>query len=340
MKFLVTGASGMIGSRLVERLAKRYGEDSVIAITSPFQTPQEKRSKGLLSKMGVRQIPVDLLNFSDLHENFSDVDVIFHLAANLGTDLRDGSEGAPIRVNDTGTDLLIRGLSDQLKGNLFIYTSSIAVVDQKWPPVMRLTEKTLCHPRTVYGKTKLRGEALIRAWSGKLGFRYVIFRLAVVYGPNCREGHIFDRFTKGVKRGALSARIDWPGKISLVYVDDVVDILIHAMDCPEMESETYFVSNSEELTVGEWLKIISKTLKKDVKFVGLPTWIVSVLNRILFQDWLWRRLPGIFAVNAWRLSLVLSNGFYCDSSKLLRICPKKYINVREGLKRIYENYTH
>lgn len=339
MKFLVTGASGMIGSRLVEGLVQRYGTDSVIAVIGPSRESVEERRSARLTRLGVEQIPVNLLDRTNLKDILPPIDQVFHLAADLRTDVKDGRDGAPIRVNDLGTANLITDLAERLKGALFVYTSSIAAVDRSEPQSERLTEESPCCPRTLYGQTKLRGEQMVKEGSGRFGFRYVIFRLATVYGPQYRDGSIFDHLTRWVTSGALPARIRWPGKISLVYVDDVVDVLMSTVRHPAMEGHTFSLSNPEIVTVGEWITVMAEALGKDFKSLELPTWFVKCVTAMAFQNWLWRRLPYVFTFNAWRLSLILSNGLYCDSSKLDRIYPKTYLNVREGVRRAYRRDT-
>lgn len=334
MRFLVTGASGMTGNRLVELLVERHGGSSVLAMTSPNPSPQERGRNTTLARLGVRQVRADILNPESLKEDMPDFDVVFHLAAELRIELTDGSEGAPIRANDTGTANLIEALGKKLKGKLFIYTSSIAVVDQPQLGKEGVTEDSPCQPRTLYGRTKLRGEHIVKEMSETLGFRFMIFRLGTVYGPNCRTKHIFDRFVRWVEADALAARIDWPGKLSLVYVDDVVDILLDALAHPEIESETFFLANPEDVTVGQMAQAIARLLGKDRPFIKIPPGLAECLGRVLEQDWFWRRMPGPVAANAWRLSLILSNGFYCDMTKLRRVFPEKtFVDFRDGISR-------
>jgi nucleoside-diphosphate-sugar epimerase len=333
MRFLVTGASGMTGNRLVELLVERHGASSVSALTSPRPTPQERGRNNTLARLGVRQVRADLLDPATLAD-LPDFDVVYHLAAELRVELTDESDGAPIRANDTGTANLINALGSRLKGKLFVYTSSIAVVDQPHAGSAAVTEASPCRPRTLYGRTKLRAELIIKEAADKQDFRCAIFRLGTVYGPNCRAKHIFDHFVRWVEAGSWKARVDWPGKLSLVYVDDVVELLIAAAERPELESETFFLANPEDVTVGRMAREISTLLGKDRTFIRLPPGLVSLLSAILAQDWFWRRTPGPVAANAWRLSLILTNGFYCDMSKLRRTFPEKsFVGCREGIAR-------
>jgi UDP-glucose 4-epimerase len=337
MKSLVTGASGMVGLRLVECLVERYGKESVIAVigTEPKSPGSSRLNR--LNRLGVKQIHADLNKPFSMDPEIASVNCVFHLAANLRTDIRDESENSPIRVNDLGTLNLITSLAEDLRGKIFVYASSIAAVDRDHPETQRMTEDSPCVPRTTYGTTKLRGEKIIKETAQKFGFSYVIFRLGTVYGPDCREGHIFDQLTKNVDRNALGARINWPGKISLIHVDDVVDVLIDSAKQEQYENEIFFLSNQEDVTVGEWIKIIAGVRGKEIKAIRLPQWLTRALSALFYQYGFWKHMPSAFALAAWRLSLVLNDGFYCDSTKLSRVYRKDLTNVREGIR---QTFTH
>lgn len=322
----------MTGNRLVEFLVKRHGSSSVVAMTGPRPTPQELGRNSALTRLGVRQIQADLLDPAGL-AGLPDFDVVFHLAAELNIELTDDREGAPMRVNDIGTANLIQALGARLKGKRFVYTSSIAVVDQ--PGLgSAVTEASPCLPRTLYGRTKLRGEEIVKETAARLGYRFMIFRLGTVYGPNCRTNHVFDRFARWAEADAWPARVDWPGRLSLIYVDDAAGILIDALELPGIDSETFFLANPEEATIGGMVREIRRALGKERELLRIPAGLVGLLSRVLDQDWFWGRMPGPVAANAWRLSLILSNGFHCDMSKLRRTFPSRsFVNYRDGVAR-------
>jgi len=115
----------------------------------------------------------------------------------------------------------------------------------------------------------------------------------------------------------------------------VVDVLWKAVELPALQGDTFCIAHSEKVTVGEWAKIMSEALGLRQRFFRLPAWIAAPLRWAVFQFWFWRRMPDSLTLAAWRLSVILSNGFFCDNSKLQRIYPKEYIDVREGVRRTY-----
>lgn len=335
MRAIVTGATGMVGSHLIRALSKKHGKDSVIALTNKFTQERNGPRDRLLRESGVCRVPIDFLEAQPLGSELGDYDVVYHLAANLRTDLRDDETDSPMRINDLGTSRLIERLGDSLRGKLLIYTSSVAAVDRQTADGAPMNEQSPCVPRTLYGKTKLAGEELIIEAAKRLGFRYAIFRLGTVYGTNCREGHIFDRFTQWVRRGDLQGRILWPGKISLIYVDDVVDVLCAAIDMPALQNEIFFLAHDEEITVGEWAGVMAEAMGLKRSFISIPEIFATPLRWLFYQFWFWKRMPQSFALAAWRLSLIMSDGLYCDNSKLKRAYPKEYIDARNGVRKAY-----
>ena len=91
MKFLLTGATGMVGSHLAEALAARFGGENVVALTNPAHTEREGPRERLLSRLGVRMIPFDLFE-GGTSDSLPDFDVVYHLAAYLQSADHDGTE--------------------------------------------------------------------------------------------------------------------------------------------------------------------------------------------------------------------------------------------------------
>src|ERR1051325_9003777 len=127
------------------------------------------------------------------------VDLVFHLGANIDTDTPEEEH----RVNDIGTRNLLEWLGPSLRGARVVYTSSVAVHDRNGPAHGPITEDSPFVPRTPYGVTKLRGEAIIRELAPRLGFTWTIPRLPTVYGPGGKSGGMFDLLVSGVRSKGL-----------------------------------------------------------------------------------------------------------------------------------------
>lgn len=321
MRFLVTGATGSVGCRLVERLAAEHGPGRVTAVAGPPGDPREDSRLPRLRAAGVRVVAADLLG--DLAGKLPEAETIFHCAANLRTDVTRESEDPTIRVNDTGVARLLDALGESPRGRVFVHASSIAVGD-------RWADGT---PRTLYGVTKLRSEGLVLERARRQGLRAVILRLGTVYGPDVRAGHVFEIVTRHVREGTWAGRVRWPGRVSLVHIDDAVELMLRAAEDPGLEGRPVFLASPEEVTIAGWMDAIADALGRPRPAVAPPGWVFSLVRGVCGIRSLWPLLPSRLAWLAWRASLITGDGFRCDGSALDRLLPRGYLPYREGVAR-------
>src|SRR5262249_62096277 len=144
-----------------------------------------------------------------------EVDVVFHLAANIDTDTPESEH----RVNDLGTGRLLDWLAPVLPGCRVVYTSSVAVIDRAGTADGPMREDTVCTPRTAYGATKLRGEAILRERTAAAASTWTIVRLPTVYGPGGKPGGMFDLLVTAARNRTLVSRLNWPGRTSILLLD-------------------------------------------------------------------------------------------------------------------------
>ena len=243
---LVTGATGFVGSSLVESLVTQHGPDAVVALVRPeLQSPEIERFERLRD-LGIRILLLDLLNFPDPRPPAPEFDVVYHLAAYTQTETASNQ----VRVNHEGTRNFIEWLGPRLKGKRLIFTGLWASFIGMTLSA-RLEESTPCKPRTPYGSTKLAAENYIRARAAELGYRYTALRVCTVVGPGFRSGGMFSIFPRMLARGALATRLDWPGKTSIVSIPDLIRILRTVADEPRAEGELYLVSDGEDPSFDE-----------------------------------------------------------------------------------------
>ncbi|MBI5202406.1 MAG: NAD(P)-dependent oxidoreductase [Elusimicrobia bacterium] len=323
MRILVTGASGCIGSRLAERLASEHGPQNVTGIVGPGGNAREASRLPRLRAAGVRLLTADLL---EPVEGLGEPDVVFHCAANLRTELQSESEDPSVRINDAGTERLLDALGESLRGKVFVHASSVAVTD-RWG--------TDGPPRTLYGRTKLKSEEIVLERSRRYGFRAVIVRIGTVYGPDVRAGHVFEIVTGHVKEGTLAGRVRWPGRLSLVHIDDTVEIMLRAAAEPKVGGRPMFLASPEDVTVAEWMDAIADALGRPRPTLAPPAWVFAAIRAICGFRPFWWFLPSKITWLAWRASLIIGDGFRCDGTELGRLLPRGYEPYREGVARSF-----
>ena len=327
MKALVTGGTGFIGRRLVRQLVAQYGPDAVACLVKTPATTLEREALEILRAQGLRLLEGDLLGRPVSAEPAPVVDVVFHLAANIDTDAPEEA----LRVNHEGTDRLLDWLSGVSRGTRIVYASSVAVHDRVAEPKGPIVETSPLTPRTGYGRTKLRGEEIFRERAARDGYSWTVLRLPTVYGPGQKPDGLFDQLIKRASSGSLLGRLDWPGRTSIVHVDDVAATMIELAGRPEAAGEVYCVASDESPTVGELARRIGAAIGHPVRRIGIPRLLLAPAIWIVWNRTIDAMVPASGRLAFWRLSLIISDGFWFDTTKFRRVYTKPLKNLEEGM---------
>lgn len=213
MKIVVTGATGMIGEALVERLLTRG--DDVVALSRGLH--------GIPAGRGDR-LHCEVTDYSDtqLQAALRGAQAVVHLAAMRPTPEAEGRGFDPyyeanVKLTE---DLLIAAGEAGVK--TFCQASTIAVYSLRNRVPFRETDAP--HPLSFYGASKLASEKLGELHGRKLGMRVVSLRLAQILGRDStrREG-MFMRFMHLARNGeTLQLWGEGRGARDAVYIEDVV----------------------------------------------------------------------------------------------------------------------
>ncbi|KOV58815.1 dTDP-4-dehydrorhamnose reductase [Streptomyces sp. NRRL WC-3618] len=160
MKWLVTGAAGMLGRDTVEELLRR-GEDVV----------------------GLARAALDITDPDDVRRVFTDhePDLVVNCAAYTAVDDAETDEETALRVNGVGPRLLAQACAEH--GARLIHVSTDYVFDGEARETPYPEDHTPA-PRTAYGRTKLAGEQAVLATLPDTG---VVLRTAWLYGAHGRN---------------------------------------------------------------------------------------------------------------------------------------------------------
>ena len=332
MKFLITGASGFIGFPLSLKLAEQYGRENIQLMVPGFDHHhKEKKRRNRLIKLGFDVITHDLLQDELDISKIKNFDVLFHLAAFTETE----TKSPRVHTNDEGTGRLIKSLSPLLPDKLVVHTGSLAGIDRNSPDNTPMDEHYPCHPRTNYGQTKLRGEQILRNHAKEIGFEWIILRLPTVYGPGYRPGGMFTMIADGLEKGRISARLNWPGRISLVYLEDVLQVLVF-LGTKKLEVNTlYHISSGEDPVFDDLISRAARVLEIKRRRISLPRWIWAIIRFVVWLPGLRFILPFKLRNSFWRLSLVITDGLVANASKINNILSIKYTPLDKGLAETY-----
>ena len=230
MKILVTGASGFIGSFIVEE-ALRRGMDTWAAVRG-------SSSHQYLTDERINFIQLDLNDQRQMEGKLRDMDFDYVVHAAGVTKCLNSKDF--YEINSRGTKNLVRAiLAVNMPIKKFVFISSLSVfgaIKEKMP-YDEIRESDTPQPNTEYGRSKLAAEQYLES----LGHRvpYIILRPTGVYGP--REKDYF-MMAKSIKQHIDFAVGFQRQDITFIYVTDVVQAVFLALEKGET-GRKYFLSD-------------------------------------------------------------------------------------------------
>ncbi|HRH23298.1 MAG TPA: NAD-dependent epimerase/dehydratase family protein, partial [Candidatus Magasanikbacteria bacterium] len=268
MKIFVTGGTGFIGSHFIERLKTWNASDAVIYVLVRKET--QFNDKRIVPVIG------DLHKIEDYREIIQSCDYIFHLAANVnffGGNVEDD------KINFESTKKIVDIVkSNPQKLKNFVFISTIGAVDRHKDDQFSspLTNASVPAPTTQYGKSKLKSEEYIKL----SGLPFTIIRPTWVYGKNMRENSHINKFVSLVYSKSPFHRFNFPGRVSMIYVGDLVGSMVACIDHDKIIGKTYFAGTEAE-SIGVIFKIIYKEIySEDLKQVPVPRVFQSITKKV------------------------------------------------------------
>ncbi len=267
MKYLVTGATGFVGSTLCERLSRQDVE--LLAVSGSGR----RLPSGIVS----RQIDLNQ-PASGLRQELAGVDAVCHLAAIAH---QRASETEYQRVNVDATLNLARAAIDS-GVKRFIFVSSVKAMGL--PASNRARNESEVYPaKEPYGRSKWQAEEGLRALAGDSDMAVVILRPALVYGPGAKGN--LNLLIKGARLGM--PRPPEAGARSLIGLQDFVALLEALLHQAPAGQHTWNVTDGDEYTARDLYDAIREALGKPAgkAWLGDAGW-QSVCS---LADRLWRR---------------------------------------------------
>lgn len=223
---MITGGAGFIGSTLADRLS---GAGIEVVIYDNLSRGRREFIAGALERAGVELVEGDVLDGERLRRSLEGCDTVFHLAANA--DVRHGFDRPTIDLeqNTIATSVLLEAMrAADVRRIAFSSTGSVYGEPEVFP-----TPETCPFPvqTSLYGASKLAGEALIQAYAHGYGFTGIIFRFVSILGERYTHGHVFD-FLRSLRDDPTCLRVLGNGRQekSYLYVGDCVSAMTLATD--------------------------------------------------------------------------------------------------------------
>ena len=285
MNILVTGATGFVGTRLVEILLNN--NITIIAVV--------RNQSDFLPKR-VKQFDVGSLSSStDYSSALKDVDVVIHLAARVH--MMNDAAGDPLtefrKVNTTGTLNLARQAA-QAGVSRFIFISSIGVNGNNNKQVF--TELEQPDPQESYAISKYEAELELLALTKEFEIEIVIIRPPLVYGPNAPGN--FASLMKWIDKGIPLPFGAIHNQRSLVALDNLVSFIIHCIDHPKAANEVFLISDGEDVSTTQLLQKVAKASGKKSLLLPVPIGLMTMMAKVIGKGDMANRLFGSLQVDS------------------------------------------
>ena len=325
MKILITGASGFIGSFIVEEALKRGFET--------WAAMRKSSSKVFLQDERIHFIELNLSSKEQLVEQLKGqhFDYVVH-AAGVTKCLNKADFH---RINTEGTKHLVEALMEvkmPLKRLVFVSSLSVFGAIKEQMPYDEIRESDTPQPNTEYGRSKLAAEQYL----GSLGTRvpYIILRPTGVYGP--REKDYF-MMAKSIKQHMDLAVGFQRQDITFVYVTDVVQAIFLALEKGET-GRKYFLSDGEVYQSTTFSDLIHEELGRPWWLrITAPTWVLRIVT--FFGEYVGRMTGKVTALNNDKYNILKQRNWRCDIEPARQeLGYEPQVKLEEGVKRTIKWY--
>ncbi|MBN2543202.1 NAD-dependent epimerase/dehydratase family protein [bacterium] len=318
MKALVTGATGFIGSHLVNSLLNK-GFDVTI-------TARESSNTACLPCDRIKINYCDICLPELLHGELADIEYIFHLAGLTKT--RDPRKF--MKVNAEATARLLALCAKECKNlKRFVYVGSLAAIGPSHGTP--LTEDTQPAPITDYGMSKLEGEKFTRTFMNMIPV--TIIHPPAVFGPGERDLFIY---FKMINRRIKPYVGNPDRKIALVYIKDLTDLLLHVIKKDEAIGKTYFVAVEPIPTLRYFADTIAEASGKKCFTVHVPgsfLYPAAIMNAI--SSFFTGKPP---VINFQKIRELLSEWDYSSDKVKRELDFKPQYSLKDGVKETWDWY--
>ena len=256
---LVTGATGLVGSHVVERLCRDGWRVRALV--------RDKARASWLEKLGVELATGDTLRADSLPPAMRGADVVFHAAAAVTPD---GGWEAFRRPNVEGTRNVVDATS--AAGARLVHVSSVAVygAGARYSAEGRTSEETPLAPlgeRSYYARSKRESELLVMQAHAEGRLWATAVRPDVVYGA--RDRQFVPRIAKLLRLGVAPVIGGGRSTLAVVHAANVADGMVRAAMHDDAGGRAYNLANDYDVTVAEFFRLAGEGLGKRLRLVSL-----------------------------------------------------------------------
>jgi 2-alkyl-3-oxoalkanoate reductase len=261
---LVTGATGLVGSHIVEQLVRDGWSVRGLA--------RSDASRTAVRALGAEPVAGDVLQADTLIAASAGVDAIFHTAAAI---TQGGGWESYRALNIDGTAAVIA--ATERSGARLLHLSSVAVYgsagryNATGEKTSEDTPLGALADRSYYARSKRESEAMVmeahragRIWATAV-------RPSVIYGP--RDRQFVPRMAQALRLGVMPIVGGGRSTLAVVHAANVADGAIRAAGSERAGGRAYNLANDFDVTVRDFFRLAGEGLARSIRFVPVPLWL-------------------------------------------------------------------
>jgi dihydroflavonol-4-reductase len=314
MKAFVTGATGFVGSHIVEKLLRAGAE--VVCLVRPTSDIR------WLAGLPVRLAKVAKPDPAELADALGGCTHVFHVAGVVRALKESEYHDGNVRFT---AQLLEACQRKKKQVSRFVHISSQAAAGpaRNDAPTRECDE---CRPVSAYGRSKLMAEREVAKFASE--FPVCILRPSAVYGPRDRDIFWFFRLASL----GLRPLVGRSSMVSLIFVGDVARAAVMAAENNASAGRTYFLADPEPYSTEQLSCEIAKALDREFTArIHIPRagiigagWVATAASRISNK-------ALTFGID--KATEMIQQFWVCDTSEITRdIGFKPSVTLQEGLK--------
>lgn len=311
MKILVTGSSGFVGSNVI---AAAYAQG-----WSCVQQCRQQYGSTIDDAVFVSNIDAN----TNWNRALSGVECIVHCAARVHQ-MKDDPQSALKHyreVNTAGTINLARQ-AHAAGVKRFVFISSIKVNGEYTQIGQPFRPDSNIAPADPYALSKYEAEMELQQLAQETGLEVVIIRPPLVYGPGVKAN--FQSMMRWIEKGVPLPLGAIHNQRSLVYIDNLVDLILVCCEHHNAVGKTFLVSDDHDVSTSQLLKQVESIMAKSNRILPMPMNWIELSAKLLGKPQIARRLCGNLQVDI------------SQTKALLEWRPQ--VSFEEGIRRTVNAY--
>lgn len=316
-RVLVTGATGFVGSSVVDN----FSRDSSLQVLAGVRNVKANFPEN------VEPFLLGSLEAGTTLGSLEGIEAIVHCAARVH--VMNDQSADPLsefrKVNVEGTlNLARRAAAAGVRR--FIFISSIKVNGEGTDNRLPYTADEIPSPVDPYGISKLEAEQSLRALASESGMAVTIIRPVLVYGPGVKAN--FYSMMKWLQNGLPLPLANVHNKRSMVALENLVDLIKTCLDHPAAINQIFLVSDGEDLSTPELLRLTARALGGKAFLVPFPVIALTFIARLFGRPAIAARLCGTLQVDISKTRSMLEWTPPVSVDQALNTTARQYLESR------------